>query len=175
MGVLEDLEKITGVVASVVWAAFIVFNMLGLKGSVLGLQVELPSVSLQVEQIGQYLLNLLYTIFMYVLAAVTIIAGIQAALGFVNKFISTFVPISIPGSNLNTLIRTVIGLYIIKLIVDAALRYWGFPRAGVALLDAVTVDYTSWTFVTSVAVGVVVGALLVRYITRRGGVEVFRL
>ncbi|MEM0459608.1 MAG: hypothetical protein QXZ31_07040 [Thermofilaceae archaeon] len=86
---------------------------------------------LGVEEIGRAILNMLYTVFVYVVMAVVIIGGIQAAIGLVQRFIVAFLPISIPAGNLNTLIRTVLGLLIIKAIVDASLRYFGYTPATV--------------------------------------------
>lgn len=87
---------------------------------------------LGVEEVGKAILNMLYTVFVYVILAVVIIGGIQAAVGLVQRFIVAFLPISIPAGGLNTLIRTVLGLLIIKAIVDAALRYFGYTPATVA-------------------------------------------
>ncbi|MEM1690800.1 MAG: hypothetical protein QXF05_04475 [Thermofilaceae archaeon] len=88
---------------------------------------------LGVEEIGRAILGMLYTVFVYVLMAVVIIGGIQAAIGLVQRFIVAFLPISIPAGNLNTLIRTVLGLLIIKAIVDASLRYFGYTPGAAAV------------------------------------------
>ena len=88
---------------------------------------------LGVEEVGRAILGMLYTVFVYVILAVVIVAGIQAAVGLVQRFIVAFLPISIPAGNLNTLIRTVLGLLIIKAIVDASLRYFGYTPGAVAV------------------------------------------
>lgn len=167
--VAEKLEKMLGATATAVWLFFILLNIvheLGLAqvaGEVGGLPLLLPS--LEVEQVGQAILRTVYTIFLYVLAFVTIVAGIQAALGFVRTFITTFVPITIPAGSLNTLIRTVIGLYLIKYIVDVMLRYWGVWTPS-SILEVMAIDYASWTFIATALVGILLGVLLVRLVTR---------
>lgn len=157
--ILGGLERILSVTATAVWLAMMIANLLNLRGSVLGLSVTLPS--LQVEEIGRYLLSVTYRILIYVLAFVTIVSGIQAALGFVSKFITTFIPITIPSGSLHSMIRTVLGLYLIKIIVDAMLRYWGFPMAAIDM-ETLLADAGSWTFISCALLGAVVGAILTR-------------
>lgn len=88
---------------------------------------------LGVEEVGRAIIQMLYVVFVYVILAVVIIGGIQAAVGLVQRFIVAFLPISIPAGGLNTLIRTVLGLLIIKAIVDASLRYFGYTPGAVAV------------------------------------------
>jgi len=170
---LEKIEKVVSIVATFVWMVFITVNLMHATGAVqLPPGVALPSLeTMQLEPIAKQIIGTTYRIFVYVLVFVTIVAGIQAALGFVNKFITTFIPISIPSGSLNTLIRTVIGLYLIKLIVDGMLRYWGY---GVpAVMDTLPVDAGSLTFAVCVVLGVFAGALLAHRLSR--GHEVFKL
>jgi len=168
---LEKIEKVVSIVATFVWMVFVVINLLHVTGA-----VQLPAgvalnVNYQVEPVAKQIIDATYRIFVYVLIFVTIVAGIQAALGFVRRFIAAFIPVSIPSGSLDGLIRTVIGLYLIKLIVDGMLRYWGYAVHSVLLVMAV--DMGTLTYMVTAIVGVALGALLVLYITR--GEEVIRL
>lgn len=118
---------------------------------------EKPSVA----GVGTQILNTLYQIFKYVIYGVIVISGIETALGLVANFLKLWLPIRIPGRTVNYLIRNILGLLIIKSIVDGALKYFGWtpPTAQIAVLYlyGYTLDLT-WFL--SIILGVLIGVKL---------------
>ena len=127
----------------------------------------------QVEPVARYIVSALYTVFKWVLIATVIISGIGAALGLVSEYIA-FVGIRVPRATLRTLLSDVVQLILMKVVVDAAISYFGYaaelePLAG--QLDAQL--WGTWTGYATVALGVLLGAwLVVRAMKGRGVIEI---
>ena len=84
--------------------------------------------------------------------------GIQSVLGLSGSILR-FVGISVPKGGLNSLVQGILQILLIKLIVDAALRYLGYAPAEIAALEASL--FTTWLGALTLALAVVVAAYIV--------------
>jgi len=82
--------------------------------------------ALQIEEVGRYFANTLYRIFLWVIVGVVITLGIETVLGLISRFVKAVIGFSIPPASINTLIRGIIQILLIKIIVDIVLKYFGF-------------------------------------------------
>ncbi|ABL79238.1 hypothetical protein [Thermofilum pendens] len=128
------------------------------------------------ETVGKAIISLLYTVFKYVIYAVIVITGIYVALGLVANFVTAFLPITVPRATLNTLIKNILALFIIKLVVDASLSYFGYSAdvaENMAVLEGVG-GAPSLLLIAAMVTGVAVAVYLVyRALKKRlGEVEV---
>lgn len=148
---IDRLIKYISLVTAIGWAVLAwiaVLKALGMATNPQVMGIPLVPEGLQVEQVGTYIIGLLYTVFRYVIYAVIVISGIQASLGLVSNFITAFVPISIPRGGVNTLLKNVIGLLIIKAVVDSALAYFGYHMAWDLLAYPSYLSYSTLLFGT---------------------------
>jgi len=160
----EDIAKWIGVVNAVLWAVLLALwirNALfqALPASLLGLPLY-PA--LQVEEVARYIVGMLYAVFKWTLVAVVIIAGIGAALGLVSEYVA-FIGIRVPRASLRTLLSNTVQLVLMKVVVDAALRYFGYAELAMELEAAL---WGTWLGYLTVALGAVAGALLLRWALR---------
>ena len=96
--------------------------------AVLGVPLTPPP--LGVEEVGRAVVSALYSVFKWVVVATVVLLGIQATLGL-SRSVLGLVGITVPRGGINTLVSGIIQLLLIKLIVDAALRYFGYAPAHV--------------------------------------------
>jgi len=158
----ERVAKWVSVVNTFLWAALLaVWIRNALVQAPPAALLDVPLYPAQVEPVARYIVGALYAVFKWVLIAVVIISGIGAALGLVSEYIA-FVGIRVPRATLRTLLSDVVQLILMKLVVDAAVRYFGYaaelaPLA--ALVDAQL--WGTWVGYATVALGVLLGAWLV--------------
>jgi hypothetical protein len=116
-----------------------------------------------VEDIAKAIVGMLYTVFKWVLIAVTILLGIESALGLAKTILGT-VGISVPSGSLNTLIRSIIQLLLIKAIVDAVLNYFSYTPPAMLAYDneAFLNSWLGW--LTVIFATIIVIYLLVKYL-----------
>ncbi|RLE95140.1 MAG: hypothetical protein DRJ96_08955 [Thermoprotei archaeon] len=171
MSVVKRLCEVLGVLLLALQVALVGISVYrALTGGVAQVYVlDVPLLlPLQIEEPARAILRLLYEIFYWVLLGVVIVAGIQAALGLVHNFIVAFLPISFPRGSVNSLIRAVLGIFVIKAIVDGVLRYLGYsPGVTAALALGLPVPAT-WTGVGLLAAGAAIAALLCRGVVELG-------
>ncbi len=179
----ESIGRWVAVATSVVWLAVALLTLYAQLRHINGELVILNrTISLypaglegllggEVSAVGAYVLSLLYTVFKYVILAVVIVSGIQASLGLVGSFLGTYVPITFPRGGPTQLIRNVIGLLIIKAVVDAALRYFGAPAVSAELVALVESGLTS-TLIGLATMALVHGILFYWLMRRRPLMEV---
>jgi len=98
------------------------------------LDVPLTPPPLGVEEVGRAVVSALYAVFKWVVIAVTVLLGVQATLGLARSVLG-LVGITVPRGGLNTLVSGIIQLLLIKLLVDAALQYFGYTPAQVDLAE----------------------------------------
>jgi hypothetical protein len=172
----ERVARWVSLVNTFLWAALLVVwirNALVQAPPAALLDVPLYPYPAQVEPVARYIVSALYTVFKWVLIAVVVISGIGAALGLVSEYIA-FVGIRVPRATLRTLLSDVVQLILMKLVVDAAVSYFGYaaelePLA--AQLDAQL--WGTWAGYATVALGALLGAWLVaRAVRGRGVIEV---
>jgi len=113
---------------------------------------------LQIESVARAIVGALYTVFKWVCVAGVVLLGIQSVLGL-SGTVLRFVGISVPRGGLNSLIQGVLQILLIKLIVDAALRYLGYAPAEIAALEAAL--FTTWLGALTLALAITVAAYLV--------------
>lgn len=163
MSWVDKATKVIALGTAVAWfvlAWLTVIKAVGLAAEPPPLQVGdtvlpwVPSVEAGVEDVGRVVLGMLYQVFRFAIMAVVIIAGIQAAIGLVQQFIVAFLPITVPRGGLNSLIRTVLGLLIIKAIVDAALSYFGYAPATVLSFRGTVMELATYAVAAVVTVKV---------------------
>ena len=172
---VERAIKYVSLVNAVLWVVLVTIWILGSLRSItpaefLGLDV-FPVPPAGVEDIARGVVGMLYTVFKWVIVAVTILLGIESALGLARDVLG-LIGISVPRATLNTLIKNIIQLLLIKVIVDAVLRYFGYVPP--AMLEAIeTAFLNTWLGWISVLLAtIIVVYLLVRYLHIRIEVEI---
>jgi hypothetical protein len=174
----ERIAKWVSLVNTALWTALLVVwirNALVRAPPAVLLDLPLYPYPMQVEPVARYIVGALYAVFKWVLVAVVIISGIGAALGLVSEYIA-FVGIRVPRATLRTLLSDVVQLVLMKIVVDAAIRYFGYATVAeleplVSQLDAQL--WGTWTGYATVALGALLGAwLVVRAVRGRGVIEI---
>jgi len=179
----ETISKWVGVLTAVVWLAVALVTFYAqvrhLNGEIVLMNhtITLYPAGLEglfqgdVSSVGTYILSLLYTVFKYVIFAVIIVSGIQASLGLVASFLGTYVPITFPRGGVTQLIRNIIGLLIIKAVVDASLNYFGAPAVSPELVALFETGLTS-TVIGLATLALILGVLFYWLMRRRPLMEV---
>jgi hypothetical protein len=157
---VERAIRYVSLVNAALWAALLTLWVVGAARSlqpaeVAGLPLFPP---LQIESVARAIVSALYTVFKWVCIAGVVLLGIQSVLGL-SGTVLRFVGISVPRGGLNSLIQGVLQILLIKLVVDAALRYLGYAPAEIAALEASL--FTTWLGALTLALAVVVAAYLV--------------
>ena len=163
----EKIGKWIGVVNAVLWTVLLAIwirNALASAppASLLGIPLY-PE--MQVEPVARYIIGALYTVFKYTLIAVVVVSGIGAALGLVSEYIA-FVGIRVPRASLRTLLSDTVQLILMKIVVDAALKYFGYFELGELMRLDASLQGT-WIGYATIALGAVAGAFLVWRALRR--------
>ena len=158
---VERAIRYVSLVNAALWAALLTLWVVGAARSlypaeVAGLPLFPPP--LQIESVARAIVSALYTVFKWVCVAGVVLLGIQSVLGL-SGTVLRFVGISVPRGGLNSLIQGVLQILLIKLIVDAALRYLGYAPAEIAALEAAL--FTTWLGVLTLALAITVAAYLV--------------
>jgi hypothetical protein len=170
----ERIGKWIGLVNTVLWSVLLAIwirNALAQAPPAAPLDVPLYPVPAQVEPVARYIVGALYTVFKWVLVAVVVISGIGAALGLVSEYIA-FVGIRVPRATLRTLLSDVVQLILMKVVVDAALAYFGYAGEISPLLGQLDATlWGTWAGYATVALGAVLGAWLL-YRALRGVIEI---
>jgi len=173
----ERIARWVSVVNTFLWAALLLVwirNALMQAPPATLLDIPLYPYPAQIEETARYIVGALYTVFKWVLIAVVIISGIGAALGLVSEYIA-FIGIRVPRASLRTLLSDVVQLILMKLVVDAALEYFGYTEARRVLPFTAQLDaqlWGTWVGYATVALGVLVGVWLVaRALRGRGVIE----
>jgi len=164
---VEKAIKWVSLVNAVLWTVLISLWVLGSLRSIapaqlLGLDL-FPAPPAGVEDIAKSIVGMLYTVFKWTLIAVTVLLGIESSLGLARDVLG-LVGISVPRASLNTLIKNIIQLLLIKAIVDAVLKYFSYTPPGM-LADIESVFLNSWLGWLTVILGtIIVVYLIVRYL-----------
>jgi hypothetical protein len=158
---VERAIRYVSLVNAALWVALLTLWVIGAAralqpAEVAGLPLFPPP--LQIESVARAIVGALYTVFKWVCVAGVVLLGIQAVLGL-SGTVLRFVGISVPRGGLNTLIQGVLQILLIKLIVDAALRYLGYTPAEVAALEAAF--FGTWLGVLTLALAVAAAAYIV--------------
>lgn len=164
---VEKAIKWVTLVNAVLWTVLISLWVLGSFRSIapaqlLGLDL-FPVPQAGIEDIAKAIVGMLYTVFKWVIVAVTILLGIESALGLARDILG-LVGITVPRASLNTLIKSIIQLLLIKAIVDSVLQYFGYtPRAMLA--DIESTFLSSWLgWLTVILSAIIVIYLIFRYL-----------
>jgi hypothetical protein len=173
----ERIARWVSLVNTLLWAALLavwIRNALAQAPPAALLGVPLYPYPMQIEQVARYIVGALYTVFKWVLVAVVVISGIGAALGLVSEYIA-FMGIRVPRATLRTLLSDVVQLILMKLVVDAAVRYFGYSTEGGSQPQPTALDvalWGTWVGYATVALGVLLGVwLVVRALKGKGVVE----
>jgi hypothetical protein len=158
---VERAIRYVSLVNAALWAALLTLWVIGAARSlqpaeVAGLPLFPPP--LQVESVARAIVGALYTVFKWVCIAGVVLLGIQSVLGL-SGTVLRFVGISVPKGGLNSLIQGVLQILLIKLIVDAALKYLGYTPAEIAALEVAL--FTTWLGALTLALTIAVAAYLV--------------
>ena len=158
---VERAIRYVSLVNAALWAALLTLWVVGAARSlqpaeVAGLPLFPPP--LQIESVARAIVGALYTVFKWVCVAGVVLLGIQSVLGL-SGTVLRFVGISVPRGGLNSLIQGVLQILLIKLIVDAALRYLGYAPAEIATLEAAF--FTTWLGALTLALAIAIAAYLV--------------
>jgi hypothetical protein len=171
----ERVARWVSLVNTALWAVLLALwirNALAQAPPAVLLDAPLYPYPAQVEPVARYIVGALYAVFKWVLIAVVIISGIGAALGLVSEYVA-FVGIRVPRATLRTLLSDVVQLILMKLVVDAAMSYFGYAAELAPLaaqLDAQL--WGTWVGYATVALAVAVAAWLVaRALRGRGVIE----
>jgi len=167
---LMDVEKATKwvtLVNAVLWTVLISLWVLGAMNHIAPAQLMgldlFPVPPAGIEDIAKSIVGMLYTVFKWVLIAVTVLLGIESSLGLARDVLG-LVGISVPRASLNTLIKNTIQLLLIKAIVDSVLRYLNYtPPSMLAQIESTFLN--SWLgWLTVLLSAIVVIYLLVKYL-----------
>lgn len=172
----ERIARWVSVVNTFLWAALLLVwirNALMQAPPATLLNLPLYPYPMQVEQVARYIVSALYAVFKWVLIAVVIISGIGAALGLVSEYIA-FVGIRVPRATLRTLLSDVVQLILMKLVVDAAMHYFGYTAALAPLAAQLDSQlWGTWVGYATVALAVALGIwLVVRAVRGKGVIEI---
>jgi len=171
---VEKAIKYVSLVNAVLWTVLITLWVLGSLRSIQPAQLWgldlFPAPPAGVEDIARGIVGMLYTVFKWVLIAVTILLGIESALGLAKTILGT-IGITVPSGSLNTMIKSIIQLLLIKVIVDAVLQYFGYkPTAMLAIESAFLNSWLGW--ISVLLATIIVVYLLVKYLYIRIEVEI---
>ena len=133
---VEQATKWVSLVNAILWTVLVSLWVIGAFRSIHPAEIagvklfpEMPMLnqtnpSLQIGDVGYAILVALYEVFKWVLLSVTVLLGIEAALGLAGQVLG-FIGISIAkgGSQLGKFISRIIQLLLIKVIVDYTLVY----------------------------------------------------
>jgi len=159
---VERAIRYVSLVNAALWAALLALWVVSAARSLQPAEVAglplFPPPPLQVESVARAIVSALYTVFKWVCIAGVVLLGIQSVLGL-SGTVLRFVGISVPRGGLNSLIQGVLQILLIKLIVDAALRYLGYAPAEIAALEAAL--FTTWLGALTLALAITVAAYLV--------------
>jgi uncharacterized membrane protein len=164
---VEKAIKWVSLVNAVLWTVLISLWVLGAMKNIapaqmLGLDL-FPVPPAGIEDIARSIVGMLYTVFKWVLIAVTVLLGIESSLGLARDVLG-LIGISVPRASLNTLIKNIIQLLLIKAIVDSVLKYFSYTPTGM-LAQIESTFLNSWLgWLTVVASAVVVIYLIVKYL-----------
>jgi len=164
---VEKAIKYVSLVNAVLWSVLITLWVLGSLRNIQPAQLWgldlFPLPPAGVEDIARSIVGMLYTVFKWVIIAVTILLGIESSLGLARDVLG-LIGISVPRASLNTLIKNIIQLLLIKAIVDAVLQYFGYtPHAMLATIESSFLN--SWLgWLTLIGATVIVIYLLVKYL-----------
>jgi hypothetical protein len=170
----ERVARWVSVVNALLWSVLLavwIRNALAQAPPAAPLDVPLYPYPAQVEPAARYIVGALYAVFKWVLVAVVIISGIGAALGLVSEYIA-FVGIRVPRATLRTLLSDVVQLILMKVVVDAALRYFGYAEELEPLAAQLDAQLRgTWVGYATLALGALLGAWLV-YRALKGVIEI---
>jgi hypothetical protein len=164
---VEKAIKWVSLVNAVLWTVLISLWVLGSfrniqPAQVMGLDL-FPLPPAGIEDIAKSIVGMLYTVFKWVIVAVTVLLGIESALGLARDILG-LVGITVPRASLNTLIKNIIQLLLIKVIVDAVLKYFSYTPPGV-LAQIESTFLNSWLgWLTVIVSTIVVLYLIVKYL-----------
>jgi hypothetical protein len=163
---VERAIKWVSLVNAVLWAVLISLWVLSSfrniqPAQVMGLDL-FPLPPAGVEDIAKSIVGMLYTVFKWVIVASAILLGIESALGLARDILG-LVGITVPRASLNTLIRNIIQLLLIKAIVDTVLRYFGYTASLLLIIESTFLN--SWLGWLTVIVSAIVALyLIVKYL-----------
>jgi len=164
---VEKAIKWVSLINAVLWTVLISLWVLGAMKNIapaqfMGLDL-FPVPPAGIEDIARSIVGMLYTVFKWVLIAVTVLLGIESSLGLARDVLG-LVGISVPRASLNTLIKNIIQLLLIKAIVDSVLQYFGYtPKAILADIESTFLN--SWFgWLTVILSAIIVIYLLVKYL-----------
>jgi hypothetical protein len=164
---VEKAIKWVSLVNVVLWTVLISLWVLGSlrsiqPGQLWGLDI-FPLPPAGIEDIAKSIVGMLYTVFKWVLIAVTVLLGIEASLGLARDVLG-LVGITVPRASLNTLIKNIIQLLLIKAIVDSVLKYFSYTPPSM-LADIENTFLNSWLgWLTVIFSAIIVIYLLVKYL-----------
>jgi hypothetical protein len=164
---VDKAVKWVTLVNAVLWTVLISLWVIGSFRSIapaqfLGLDL-FPVPQAGVEDIAKSIVGMLYTVFKWVIVAVTVLLGIESALGLARDVLG-LVGITVPRASLNTLIRNIIQLLLIKAIVDSVLGYFGYTPPGM-LADIESTFLNSWLGWLTVIVSAIIALyIIVKYL-----------
>lgn len=166
----ERVGKWIGLVNTVLWSVLLavwIRNALVQAPPAVLLDVPLYPYPMQIEPVARYIVGALYTVFKWVLISVVIISGIGAALGLVSEYIA-FVGIRVPKTSLRSLLSDTVQLVLMKLVVDHALRYFGYTAELAPLATQLDAQlWGTWVGYLTIVLGAVIAAFLLWKALRR--------
>jgi hypothetical protein len=132
---VEHAIKWISLVNAILWTVLISLWVIGAFRSIQPAEIagiklfpETPPLNqsdqlLQIDRVGQAILAALYEVFKWVLLSVTVLLGIETALGLAGQILG-FIGINIfKGANLGKFVGRIIQLLLVKVIVDATITY----------------------------------------------------
>jgi hypothetical protein len=164
---VERAIKWVSLVNAILWTVLVSLWVISTIKSVkpaqfMGLDL-FPVLPAGIEDIAKSIVGMLYTVFKWVIVAVTVLLGIESALGLARDVLG-LVGISVPRASLNTLIKNIIQLLLIKAIVDSVLNYFKYTPPSM-LADIESTFLNSWLgWLTVVVSCIVVVYLIVKYL-----------
>jgi len=164
---VERAIKWVSLVNAVLWTVLVSLWVLGAMKNIapaqfMGLDL-FPVPPAGIEDIARSIVGMLYTVFKWVLIAVTVLLGIESAMGLARDVLG-LVGITVPRASLNTLIKNIIQLLLIKAIVDSVLRYFNYTPPGM-LAQIESTFLNSWLgWLTVILSAIVVIYLIVKYL-----------
>lgn len=164
---VEKAIKWVSLINTVLWTVLVSLWVIGSLRNIQPAQLWgldlFPLPPAGVEDIARSIVGMLYTVFKWVLIAVTVLLGIESSLGLARDVLG-LVGISVPRASLNTLIKNIIQLLLIKAIVDSVLKYFSYTPPGM-LAQIESTFLNSWVgWLTVILSAVVVIYLIVKYL-----------
>jgi len=164
---IEKTIKWVSLVNAVLWTVLVSLWVLGAMKNIAPAQFIgfdlFPVPPAGIEDIAKSIVGMLYTVFKWILIAVTVLLGIESSLGLARDVLG-LVGITVPRASLNTLIKNIIQLLLIKAIVDSVLKYFSYTPPAM-LADIESTFLNSWLgWLTVILSTIIVVYLLVRYL-----------